>query len=98
MNDLMSNDEMFRYMHDQEYLRDQLKELLDLDVIPSDQWDGEDYMKVFYERSMYSTATFLNGQKPLMFIDDFGYEIIQSAILHLRTAVKEYKERFNADT
>ena len=55
-------------------------------------------MKVFYERSMYSTATFLNGQKPLMFIDDFGYEIIQSAILHLRTAVKEYKERFNADT
>ena len=38
MNDLMSNDEMFRYMHDQEYLRDQLKELLDLDIIPSDQW------------------------------------------------------------
>ena len=98
MNDLMMNDEMFRYMHDQEYLAKRLKELLDIDIIPNDQWVGDDFMKDFYERSMYSTATFLDGQKPLMFIDDFGYEIIQSAILHLRTAVKEYKERFSADT
>ena len=97
MPTLEHEEDLFRFINDPEYLKKQLKELLDLDVIPADQFEGADYMKDFYERSMYSTATFLNGLKPLMFLDDFGYDIAQNAITHLRTAVSEYKERSNGN-